>query len=253
MQSLLPPIRWASWAALGCLAACSAPAPANPFVIEVEGGAAWFSRNDVAIPGDTGTRFALDELTGSGPFPVGRLSMLWRASERHEWRALYAPLSVSGTDTLAQPVSFAGKNFSAGLPTDASYRFDSYRLTYRYVVHDGKIWDWRVGLTGNVRDAAIELEQAGTSASKANTGFVPLLHFAGDCVFARDWRLSLDVDGAWAAQGRAVDAALKTYWRLSDRLEFGLGYRTIEGGADNDEVYTFAWIHQAVLSMRFAF
>jgi len=253
MARPLAPFRCASWVALVCLAGCSTPPASQPFVVEVEGGVASFARNDVAVPGDTGTRFALDELTGAGPFPVGRLSLLWRSGERHEWRVLYAPLSVSGTDTLSQPVSFAGTDFSAGLPTEGSYRFDSYRLTYRYMVHDGERWDWRVGLTGNVRDAAIELEQDGTSASKTDTGFVPLLHFAGDYALAEAWRLSLDVDGAWAPQGRALDAALKAYWRFSERAELGLGYRTIEGGADNDEVYTFAWVNEAVLSLRFAF
>jgi hypothetical protein len=179
--------------------------------------------------------------------------LLWHAGERHEWRVLVAPLSVSGTDTLDRPVSFAGTNFSAGLATEASYRFDSYRLTYRYVVHDGERWDWCVGLTGKVRDAEIELEQAGANAKKTDTGFVPLLHFVGDYALDDDWRISLDVDGAWAPQGRALDAALKLYWRFSERAELGFGYRTVEGGADNDEVYTFAWINEAVLSLRFAF
>src|SRR5690606_8451324 len=149
METSLPRIRRALWAALAVLAACSTPPPVQPFAVELEAGAASFARHDVAVPGDTGTRFALDDLTGAGPFPVGSLYVQWRASERHEWRGLYAPLSVSGTDTLAQPVSFAGTNFSAGLPTEASYRFDSYRLTYRYLLHDGDVWDWRIGLTGN--------------------------------------------------------------------------------------------------------
>ena len=126
-------------------------------------------------------------------------------------------------------------------------------MTYRYRLHDGEDWSWWIGVTGNLRDAEIELEQNGVVGRKSNTGFVPLLHFAGDWRFAEDWRLALDVDGAAATQGRAIDVALKTYWTLGDGVELGAGYRTIEGGADNDEVYTFAWVHQAVLSLRFAF
>jgi len=82
---------------------------------------------------------------------------------------------------------------------------------------------------------------------------VPLLHVAGDWHVAPGWRIALDVDGAAAPQGRAIDASLKGYWTLREGLDLGLGYRTIEGGADNDEVYTFAWIHQAVISLRYAF
>jgi hypothetical protein len=31
------------------------------------------------------------------------------------------------------------------------------------------------------------------------------------------------------------------------------GYRTVEGGADVDEVYNFAWLHYAVLSASYRF
>jgi len=245
------PLRIALLLALG---ACAADGPARrPFAVELEGGAAWSMRNDVAVPGDTGTRFALDELTGSGPSPVGRLYASWMPSARQELRALVAPLRVSGEGQLDQPVDFAGQTFAAGVPTDATYRFDSYRLTWRYLVHDGARWDWRLGLTAKLRDAEIELAQGGLVARKTDTGFVPLLHVAADWQVAPDWRLALDVDGAAAPQGRAIDASLKGWWTLREGLELGLGYRALEGGADNDEVYTFAWFQQAVLSLRLAF
>lgn len=235
------------------LASCSAPSPTRPFSVEPELGAVWFSRNDVAVPGDTGTRFDLDELTGGGPSAAGRLYLSWRPAERHELRALAAPLSVSGTGELAQPTDFAGQAFAPGVATQGKYRFDTYRLTYRHLFHDGERWDWRAGLTLLVRDAEIELEQGGQSASKSDTGLVPLFNLAGDWHFTDDWRLSLDVDGAAASQGRAIDGSLKAYRSLGEGLELGLGYRTIEGGADNDEVYTFAWTHQVVVSLRFDF
>lgn len=225
----------------------------RPFAIEVEGGAAWQLRNDVAVPGDTGTRFALDGLTGEGPFPVGRVYATWAPTPRQELRALIAPLSLSGEGQFDQPVDFAGQTFAAGVATDATYRFDSYRLTWRYLVHDGARWDWRLGLTAKLRDAEIELEQGGLVARKSDTGFVPLLHVAADWQVARDWRVALDVDGAASPQGRAIDASLKGWWTLREGLELGLGYRALEGGADNDEVYTFAWFQQAVVSLRLAF
>ena len=136
---------------------------------------------------------------------------------------------------------------------DARYRFDSYRLTWRYLVHDGERWDWRLGVTAKLRDAEIELQQGGLVARKTDTGFVPLLHVAADWQVTPDWRLALDVDGAASPQGRAIDASLKGWWALRDGLELGFGYRALEGGADNDEVYTFAWFQQAVLSLRWAF
>lgn len=241
------------WALVLPLAACSSTQPVEQaFSVELEGAAVWQTRNDVAIPGDTGTRFALDELIGSGPYPGGRFELTWRMAERHQLRALIAPLELSGSGTLDEPVSFADRSFAAGVETDAKFRFDSYRLTYRYRFWHDAAWEWHVGFTGNLRDAEIELEQPGVSGRKTDTGFVPLLNLLGSYRFTPDWRVALDVDAAAASQGRAIDAALKGYWRMSDGLELGFGYRTIEGGADNDEVYTFSWIHQAVLSLRFA-
>ena len=110
-----------------------------------------------------------------------------------------------------------------------------------------------LGATGKIRDAEIELVQGTTRARKTDTGFVPLLHAAAEWRFAEDWSLLADVDGAWAPQGRAVDFTLQMRRDLGNGYDIGLGYRTIEGGADNDSVFTFAWIHQAVISMGVTF
>ena len=233
--------------------ACVGPTPQRPWSAQFEGGATWFSRNDVAVPGDAGTRLSLDDTTGTGPIPAGRIYLGWRPTARHEWRALVAPLSISGDDVLSEPVLFADETFAAGVSTGASYRFDSYRLTWRYLLHESKDWSWQVGLTGKIRDAEIELRQGGRRARKTDLGFVPLLHTAVEWRFADDWRMLLDVDAAWAPQGRATDATLQLRRAFGDHLDLGFGYRTIEGGADNDEVFTFSWIHQAVVSVGVQF
>ena len=44
-----------------------------------------------------------------------------------------------------------------------------------------------------------------------------------------------------------VDVALSPRWTL------GAGYRTIEGGADVESVYNFAWLHFGVVSVRYGF
>ena len=222
----------------------------RPWRIELEGGALWQSRNDVQIPGDTGTRFSMIDLTGSGPFPVGRLTVDWDVSKRNSLRFVYAPLSLDGGGTLSQPTDFNGTSFAPG-PAWGSYRFDTYRLTWSYRFWQSERWTWRAELTGLLRDAEIELRQGSTSSSKSNTGFVPLLHVSGDWRFADRWSLSGVLDGAYASQGRAVDLSLKVGYDLSDRWRISGGYRTIEGGSDGDDVYTFAWVHAAVLSVTF--
>jgi hypothetical protein len=132
----------------------------------------------------------------------------------------------------------------------AVYRFDSYRLTYRYSFVMNRSFDLAAGATAKIRDAEISLNGAETS-SKSNTGFVPLLSVHVE------WRpgdgplgLLFDVDALAAPQGRAEDILLAAMWTVREGVAIYAGYRTLEGGADNDEVYTFAWFHYAVAGVH---
>ncbi len=220
------------------------------WTIELEGGPVWQSYNDVEIPNDgTATRFSLSDLAGSGPWAAGRLYVTWRAGERHALRALAAPLTVKGTGTPGAPLSFSGADYVAGVPAEATYTFDSYRLTYRYRWHEGARSSAWVGFTAKIRDAVTALDQAGTSSRKTNVGFVPLLHLAGTWRFAPSWSVGLDVDALAGGPGRAEDVALELRRDLSNAWSVEAGYRMVEGGADVEEVYAFAWLHYAALSL----
>jgi hypothetical protein len=238
---------------LACAAAAPAAADTDRFQAEVEGGMVWQTRNDVRIPGDTGTEFSLVDVLGSGPFAAGRVYLTWDASRKSSLRLLVAPLVINGEGVLADSVSFAGETFAPGVPTDASYRFNSYRLSYRYLVHAGERWQWRVGVTGKIRDARIALAQPGRQAEKTDVGFVPLLNLNGLVTLAPKWQLELDADGLAAPQGRAFDVALKGRYELHPHAVFAFGYRTVEGGADVAAVYTFAWLHYVVASVTYRF
>jgi hypothetical protein len=159
-----------------------------------------------------------------------------------------APLSIEGTGLLSTPVDFNDVRFEPGIATEASYRFDSYRLTYRYRLVGKPKWRVDIGLSGKLRVAEIELAQEGASASYSNTGFVPLLYASAAWRPSPRWALTLDADGAAAPQGRAFDVSLKLYRHVSDRWSVSLGYRTLEGGADVEDIYTFAWFHYVTFS-----
>ena len=46
-----------------------------------------------------------------------------------------------------------------------------------------------------------------------------------------------------------MDATVKLGRDLDARWALRVGYRMVEGGADVDEVYTFAWLHYAAVSL----
>jgi hypothetical protein len=223
--------------------------------MSLEGALIWQTQNDVAIPGDTGTRFSLSEFDRSGTAGY-RLYLGYRWSEDHSFRVLYAPLSLQLEGQLTQAVNFSGETFQTGVATTARYKFNSYRLTYAYRLPDWGALTWAVGFTAKIRDAEISLSQGGVSRSKTNVGFVPLLHFQALYALTDSWGVRLDFDGLAARQGRAIDLGL-----FLERSLFGLssdeggasvflGYRTVEGGADNSEVYNFAWFHAATVGLR---
>ena len=237
------------------VAAARAGSPATPrLLLELEGGGVWQSRNDVQIPNDAaGTRFSLVDATGGGPEPAARLYATWNIDERHGLRLLIAPLRVTETANLDRPVDFAGGSFAAGVSAEATYKFNSYRISYRYRFHAGERWRWWIGFTAKIRDAKIRLAQGDDAAEKTDVGFVPLLHIAGAWRFAPRWSAELSVDALAGGPGRAEDASLKLRYRLDDRWSLSGGYRTVEGGADVDEVYNFAWLHYAVVSVGLAY
>jgi hypothetical protein len=245
---------------VGLLAAAliGMPAPASAqesrgISLEIEAGPIWQTRNDVQIPNDpSATRFSLRNLTGSGPWPAARLYVSWHLNERHEIRTLVAPLTIVETATLAAPIEFAGASYSAREPTEGTYTFNSYRVTYRYRFHHGTVWTWWVGFTAKIRDANIELRQGSTSSRKTDLGFVPLLHLAADRRLSSNWRLRFDADALAGGPGRAEDIALKAAYDIG-RWTLSAGYRTVEGGADVDAVYAFAWLHYAVVSAAIRF
>lgn len=227
--------------------------PWKRFGFELEIGPVWQSKNDVRIPGDTGTEFDFKELTGSGPYASGRFTFDWNIRERHGLRFVVAPLRIEGTGTLEQPVSFAGADFAPGVSTKGTYTFDTYRIGYRYLFLNKKAWQMRVGATLLVRDAKIELEQGGVSASDSNVGVAPLIHFSTEWAFADRWTGILDFEGLAGGPGRALDLAIKVRYDLTERWNLGAGYRTLEGGADNDDVYNFSWFNYGVFTIGYRF
>lgn len=221
------------------------------WVVELEAGPAWQSYNDVEIPNDgTATRFSLYDLAGSGAWPAGRLYLGWSPSPRHGLRLLFAPFSLTERGLADRELSFAGATFGTHTPLTATYTFNSYRLSYRYRLHAGNRTRAWVGFTAKVRDAVISLEQEGKRSRKTDLGVVPLLHLAGEWRVLPTWRITLDADALAGGPGRAVDAALTVGHDLGNRWSVHAGYRTVEGGADVTDVYTFAWLHYALISLE---
>jgi hypothetical protein len=220
--------------------------------LDLEAGAFKPAYNRVQIPNDNqGDRFNINDL-GNGSFSAGRLSLGWQPAENHRLQLVYAPFVYSERGSFDEDVRFDGASFSASDPVRARYQFTSYRLRYLYRWQESGPWVLDIGGTAFVRDASIRLRAPGVESEDSNVGFVPLLALRTAYDLNDRWSAMLDSDLAFAPQGRAVDLALLARYRLDDRISLSGGYRTIEGGADNDDVYSFAWFNGVVLKASFA-
>lgn len=222
-------------------------------VLDLEAGYVIPGYNDVAIPGDSGTRFSLTEDLDADNTVAFRLRYGRTFSKRHWIAILVAPLRVESHGTLDKDVDFNGTTFPNGTSVDASFRFDSYRAIYRYRIHASDQWQFSLGGAAKIRDAAIKLEGGGLESEKKNTGVVPLLSFNLTWTPFKNTHLLLDGEALAAPQGRAEDVLIAAQYDLNQHVALRAGYRILEGGADNDEVYTFSLFHYIIGGATFSF
>ena len=222
--------------------------------MEVEAGTAFTGYNDVRIPNDTGTKISLTTDTRSDPAFAFRVRGGYTFADRHSIMVLVAPLTVHGSGTLDRALTYQGQSFAAGTKIESSYRFDSYRLTYRYSFIKSRALTLAAGLTAKLRSADIALMSDTAYAHRSDLGVVPLISAMAEWNFAGSSSLLLDVDALVSPFGRAEDVLLALQYHLSDPVAVRIGYRLLEGGADGGgNVYTFALFHYvtAGISIRF--
>ena len=215
----------------------------NRFTVQFENGAAFTSYNDVRIPGDTGTQVSLtDELT-TDPAYYWRVRVDVRPAVKHVISVLAAPLTLHASGSVDRTIFFNGDEFPAGTPLEAAYKFNSYRITYRYEFLQREKWLFGIGGTVKVRDAYTRLEGGGISSTKTNVGLVPLVNFKLQRALSSKTALILEGDALAAPQGRAEDILAALQVSPHPKVSFQIGYRILEGGADVDEVYTFTLVN----------
>ncbi len=237
----------------GLWAAAATDTAATTQTLDIEGGWVFPGYNNVRIPGDSGTKLSLTEDLSADPFPAYRARYTVTLAGKHDLGLLAAFLTMRSDGTLDRPVDFNGASFPSGTPVESTFRFNSYRLLYRYHLYDSPKLQFRAGVSAKVRDAAIRLQGGGQDSENSDLGLVPLLSFNLTWFALPRFHVVLDGDALAAPQGRAEDVLLAVAARLNDHASLNVGYRILEGGADNDKVYTFSLFHYAVIGMTLEF
>jgi hypothetical protein len=212
-----------------------------------------FSRNEIAIPGDSGDLFNTSDSSWKQKNAMNyRLYYSFDLNKTESIRILYAPLKTSFNGEFDSNVNFNGKTFNKGQAT-VNYQFNSYRIAYHKNIVKNATFTANYGWVAKIRDANIEVVQGGNKKSRKDLGFVPLFHLDARYSFNHLNSIYFDLDGLAAPQGRAFDFGLFLERQLLNNSKVFVGYRFIEGGADNDKVKTFSFINFYTLGVSLVF
>ena len=227
------------------------------FELEFQTGLLVPGYNDVQIPGTSeGTRFSLVDDLEADNEAFFRLALQYSIDDRHHFTFLYTPNTINATGTLTKDIIFDGTTFLTDSKIEATYVFNTIRLQYRWDFILTKTIEFGLGLTAFIRDAEISLqntEDADNKASYDNVGFVGLLNFRFVARFSDELSVHLKGDLFAVSAGRAENIFVGLVYQASEEFAFQFGYRIIEGGADNDKVYTFALINYFVFGLVYNF
>ena len=231
---------------------CSSTAYAQG-LIDLESGIVSTGYNDVRIPGDKGTFFSMKDGLIPETEIFYRIRLNYTVNTKHTFSFLYAPLQIKSNGNLKTAVSFEGVLFPAQTEMNGTYKFNSYRFTYRYELVQKPMFEFGFGITAKVRDARIAISSSRLASEKTNVGFVPLINFRLLWKMNQKIGLLVDGDALAAPQGRAEDVLVAASYKVSDKIGVRAGYRMLEGGADNDVVYNFALFHYASVGFSYSF
>lgn len=134
--------------------------------LDIETGIVFSGYNDVRIPGDGGTLFSLSNELEADPGAFYRIQIIYHFTDRHHLGALYAPLSISSSGQLDRDLNFQDEIFPAATPLEATYKFNSYRLIYRFDFLKEESIDFGIGFSAKIRDAEIAVQSGSITSEK---------------------------------------------------------------------------------------
>ena len=220
--------------------------------LDVEGGLVFGTNyNKVRIPNIGGTTVNLAEDLSIDPKIFYRIRAGYLFGKRHNVSLLYAPLSVTYNGAFQRDINFNNVNFAGGQPLKVHYKFNSYRLTYRYDIVSRARWLIGLGLTAKIRDADVRFKNESRDTHFDNLGFVPLVNFYAAYKPSYHWSLIFEGDALASKYGRAEDIFAGVAYQINNKIGIKLGYRVVEGGADVDDVFNFNWINYASAGLLF--
>lgn len=222
--------------------------------VSVESGIAFTQYNNVKAPNQDnqqGSFFSLADDFQEVQTPIYfRAEAKYLIASKHTIEITAAPLvvesqSFEGSSLLFENTSFEDDN------VNGRYQFNTYRASYRYRILKRPKFLIDLGASILVRDASITISQNNTSVSNTDLGFVPLISLYAQYNINPKLQTILKGDALVGPVGRAEDFFLGFQYIPFSTMGIKVGYRLIEGGADVEQVYNFAFFHFASVGLNY--
>jgi hypothetical protein len=220
--------------------------------VNIESGVLFTGLNNIRN-GINGTLFSLKNDLSTPPSPFLRLRAGLLLNNKHHFSILYAPLKSLVTGTIDRDILYDGKDFKANIPLEATYKFNSYRLTYNRRIIDDYKFKFGLGLSAKIRDAGTSLKNKELLSENFSIGFGPLVNLLANWDISQKMGIDVFGEGIIASKGRAIDLSLSGRYSFTKNLQGNIGYRMLEGGADGTYRYNFVQLHFIFASLNYSF
>lgn len=217
--------------------------------------AAFGGRNTVQRPNnEEGTRvFLNDDYSRKHSATFSPRIELEYSYKRHHAMATAMLLGDQFEGIATEDIRYDDVLFLKGTDIEAHYRFNTYRLTYRYRIVERPRFNFELGATVLLRQAYISFEDAARESKFKNIGVAPLVSYYIEWKATEAMSLLSYGDAFAVKAGRAEDIFAGVKYRFTPMLSAMAGYRLLEGGSDSDRVYTMSAFHYVTLGVGFDF
>ena len=203
-------------------------------------------------------------------FLFARVGAELELAKHHNISFLYQPIDLRTQARAPRDWLINNTMFARGTAVDLRYGFDFYRASYTYDFFAAPEHELSVGLTLQLRNAAIIFTSADgmLRAVNTNVGIVPALRARGRYTFRSGWFLGFEVDGSYASipglngsdipvEGALLDGSLRAGLRLWGATELFVNVRYLGGGSRGvgkdpeapADGYVENWLHTGALSI----
>lgn len=227
----------------------------NPDVRFVfEFGGAWMNKNDIAAPKHSGD--VLDfNVVGATADPTSsvRSGFEFFFDKHNELFIQFSPYELRAVGTLNVPTNFNGSSYNTTDETFMAYRWNEYRVRWRYKLIDNRDFVFKLGAGLSISDNQVELSTVSQTELVSTLSALPIGHIHAGMNIGDRSELYVEVDGGGAGDEYIIDTTLQYRYKFNKHWDIGGGYRYQSVRIDTSDMYNHYNAENIVMNLGYSF